>query len=93
MIDEPSEAAPTGFFGRVWAAVRGFKTFAAALVVVLSGMLDQYQLIDLLAMIKSLFGESARIGVILVGVAVVFILLRMATNTPVFGLGKKEGES
>lgn len=95
MIDEPSDPVikPVGFWRRAWRAFlafhNGFKTFLTALILVLSGILDQYQLIDLLGTLKALFGDTARIGLILAGVAALFILLRVFTKTPIFGLSKK----
>ena len=60
----------------------GLRTVLTCIFLAVVGLADQYELVDVLNTVRSLLGESARLGAILVGIAVVFFVLRMFTRGP-----------
>lgn len=64
-----------------WHTVNGLKTFIACGGVALLGMYDQLGGGDLIDMLKTQFGDNAKVGSILIGVAILFTLLRFVTNS------------
>jgi len=93
MIEESSEpSCLVRAYQCAMAAIRGVRTIVIGIVVLLAGFADQFDLVDLLTTLKTLFGESARLGSILVAVAAIFIVLRLVTKGPA-GFRKKNDPS
>lgn len=72
---------------RVWNVVlcgmKGLRTLLTCLAIGLGGVLDQFDVVDILNFIRQTFGNSARLGTILIVVAVLFLCLRLVTKGPV----------
>jgi hypothetical protein len=75
-----------------WHAVNGLKTFIACGGVALLGAYDQFGGGDLIEMLKNQFSDNAKVGSILIGVAVLFALLRFMTNSAPGGAPAASGD-
>jgi hypothetical protein len=66
-----------------WTLAKGFRTLGTCAVTALFGLLDQYDVIDIISFIKNTFTENAKVGTVLVVIAVVFFALRAVTKTAI----------
>lgn len=69
-------------YGFLRKAVVGLRTVGACLMLAVAGLADQFDLVDIISWIQSIFGYGAKIGDLLIVLAVGFFTLRKVTKGP-----------
>lgn len=69
----------------LWGALRGLKTLLAAGFFGLVGLADVADQIDIAGMLRTAFGDSARVGMVIFGLALLFAWLRFVSSGAVKG--------